>query len=244
MKILKLIILISLLPLSSKAQVVFSEFGAGISSWSRIYSTPDETSLLVNPTSENGKINTVILPTLYGKIDLGKSFGFRGRLGYAQNSFTSSVVLGDLVRNEKLVQSIIPVGLSLEFKQPLSKKVDKSEEEDEEAASGATNISKSHFIAGVGVSRYFIQHTFSRDVIGGEGSLGESKFSGNDFGLNVMLGFTNSITENLILTIFTQYNSGSYDHRIYSEEVTGAFEVKNISLQGVEVGFTIGLKLN
>jgi len=244
MKILKLIILISLLPLSSKAQVVFSEFGAGISTWTRIYSTPDETSLLVNASSENGKTNTVIFPTLYGKIDLGKSFGFRGRLGYAQNSFTSSFVLGDLVRNEKLVQSIIPAGLSLEFKLPLSKKNVQSKNEDEEDSSLGTIESKSHFIAGIGVSRYFIQHTFSRDVIGGEGSLGESRFSGNDVGLNLMLGFTNDITERLILTVFTQYNSGSYDHRIYSEEVTGAFDVKNISLQGVEVGFTIGLKLN
>lgn len=244
MKTLKLVIFISLLPLSLKAQIVFSEFGAGISTWSRIYSTPDETSLLVNPSGENGKINTVILPTLYGKIDLGKSFGFRGRLGYAHNSFTSSLVLGDLVRNEKVVQSIIPVGLSLEYKHPLSKKDVQSENEDEKDSSEGSITSKSHLIAGIGVSRYFIQHTFSRNVIGGDGSLGESKFSGNDFGLNLMLGFNNSITERLILTVFTQYNSGSYDHRIYSEEVIGAFDVKNLSLQGVEVGFTLGVKLN
>jgi hypothetical protein len=80
-------------------------------------------------------------------------------------------------------------------------------------------------------------------VTGGEGSLPESKFSGNDYGLTAMIGYSTLLSERLVLTLFSQFNTGSYDHRLYSEDDIGAFEVKNISLQGLEFGATVGFKL-
>jgi hypothetical protein len=247
MKYIKLLLVVFLLPLSLDAQVVFSEFGGGLSSWTRVYSSPDESILLVNPSQEQGKSNTVIVPTIYGKVDLGRTFGLRGRIGYAQNSFQSSLILGDLTRNEKLVQTILPVGFALEFKLPFSKVTGQSSEsnsEDSDQKDVSKEISaKSHFIGGIGLSRYFIQHSFTREISGGEGSLAGSKFSGNDFGLTAMIGYSKLISERIIFTLFSQFNSGSYDHRLYSEDVSGAYDVKNISLRGLEVGITVGFKL-
>jgi hypothetical protein len=248
MKYIKLMLLVFLLPFSVEAQISFSEFGAGLSSWTRLYSTPDETILLVDPTQGNGSANTVLVPSVYGKLDLGKTFSLRGRVGYAQNTFESvTSSLGDLVRIEKIEQNIIPAGLQLEYRFPLSKssksgtKADLDEGEASEKSVDPS--SKSYFIGGLGISRYFIQHTISREVIGGEGSLPASKFSGNDFGFTAMVGYSTLVSERLVLTLFSQFNTGSYDHRVYSEDSIGAFEVQNISLQGLEFGVTIGFKL-
>jgi len=247
MKYIKLLLVVFLFPLSIHAQVVFSEVGGGLSSWTRFYSSPDETILLVNPSQKNGSTNTAVLPSVYGKVDFGKTFSLRGRVGYAQNSFKTSLILGDLVRNEELVQTILPIGMSLEFRIPLSNESKKSSEanlEDSDQKDYTSKISSnSHLIGGIGLSRYFIQHSFSRDVIGGEGSLAESKFSGNDFGLTAMVGYSKLISDRIVLTFFSQFNTGSYDHRLYSEEVIGSYEVKNISLQGLEFGVTLGYKL-
>jgi len=248
MKYIKFLLLVFLLPFSVEAQISFSEFGAGLSSWTRLYSSPDETILLVNPIGENGSPNTVIVPFVYGKLDFGKALSLRGRVGYAQNSFQSTTpTLGDLVRVEKIKQSIIPAGLQLEYRFPFSRFLKSSTDGDldvkDENGKNIEASPKSYLIAGFGISRYFVQHTISREVTGGEGSLPSSKFSGNDYGLTAMVGYSTLISERIILTFFSQFNTGSYDHRLYSEDDIGAFEVKNISLQGLEFGVTVGFKL-
>jgi hypothetical protein len=251
MKYLYILLVIFLMPFGLQAQIVFSEVGAGFSSWSRIYTTPDETSLLTNPSLDNGKTNTVIIPSLYGKLDLSKTFALKGRVGYAKNSFESISEVGGLSRNEQLSQAIIPLGLTVELKFPISKKSGvgkESQEADEGDADKNVEVSnsdsKSFFIGGFGLSRYFIQHSFSRTIIGGEGSIPESKFSGNDYGLTAMLGYSNYLSDKLVLTIFSQYNIGSYDQRVYLEGDNAGYEVKNISLQGLEFGVSLGFRLN
>jgi hypothetical protein len=247
MKYIKLLLVVFLFPFSLHAQVVFSEVGGGLSSWTRFYSSPDETILLVNPSQKNGSTTTVVMPSIYAKVDLGKTFNLRGRVGYAQNSFKSSLILGDLARNEELVQTILPAEISLEFRIPLSRESDKSSDANLEDLNLKDYNSKmgsnSHIIAGIGLSRYFIQHSFSRNVIGGEGPLAKSKFSGNDFGLTAILGYSRLISDRIVFTFLSQFNTGSYDHRLYSEDVIGSYEVKNISLQGLEFGVIVGYKL-
>lgn len=236
----------------SNAQVVFDEVGLGTSYWIRTYATPDETVLLTNPPTENGKTNQVIVPHIYGRVKIGDIFGLRGKLGFAQDSYRSSSDIGNLVRIEKISQTIIPASLFLDFAIPIGSKssaIKNSKEDSSEEPSSSTTSeesgtkSKTSLVGGLGVNRYFIQHTFSREVIGGDGSLPDSKFSGNDFGITGMLGISNQISEKIVLTAFTQYNSGAYNHRVYSEEVTGAYDVKNISLKGFEFGLSLGYKL-
>jgi hypothetical protein len=139
----------------------------------------------------------------------------------------------------------------VELKFPISKKSGvgkESQEADEGDADKNVEVSnsdsKSFFIGGFGLSRYFIQHSFSRTIIGGEGSIPESKFSGNDYGLTAMLGYSNYLSDKLVLTIFSQYNIGSYDQRVYLEGDNAGYEVKNISLQGLEFGVSLGFRLN
>jgi hypothetical protein len=254
MKKLTFLFLLSVLGISfSNAQVVFDQIGVGTSYWIRTYSTPDENVLLNNPPTENGKSNPVIVPHIFARVKLGEFFGLRGKLGLAQDSYQSSVIfLIDQVRIEKVSQTIIPAGLLLDFSIPIgsktsggknSKEADSENSGSSEKAEGSGSKSKTNLVGGVGVNRYFIQHTFSREVIGGEGSLPESKFSGNDFGITGMIGISNQISDRVVLTAFSQYNSGSYNHRVYSEAVTGAFDVKTISLQGLEFGISLGYKL-
>ncbi|OYX08626.1 MAG: hypothetical protein B7Z16_19010 [Algoriphagus sp. 32-45-6] len=114
----------------------------------------------------------------------------------------------------------------------------KERESDEDTQEGGE--SKTSFVGGVGISRFFLQHEFERVVIGGDGSLAPSKFSGNDFGINAMVGLRNKVSDNLVLTLYSQYNSGSYNHRIYSEETLGDYSVRNISLKGIEFGVSLG----
>jgi hypothetical protein len=251
MKKLIFLFLLSVLGISfSNAQVVFDQIGVGTSYWIRTYSTPDENVLLNNPPTENGKSNPVIVPHIFARVKLGEFFGIRGKLGLAQDSYQSSVIfLIDQVRIEKVSQTIIPAGLLLDFSIPIGLKTSggkNSKEADSDssvAGDESEEKSKTFLVGGVGINRYFIQHTFSREVIGGEGSLPESKFSGNDFGVSGMIGISNEISDRVVLTAFSQYNSGSYNHRVYSEAVTGAFDVKTISLQGLEFGFSLGYKL-
>lgn len=253
MKKLLLLLLIGTSTIASTyAQVVFEQVGFGTSYWMRSYSTPDEKVLLTNPPVENGELNSVIVPHIFGRVKLGEFFGLRGKVGFAQDSYQSSLVLGELIRNEKVSQTIIPAGLLLDFSIPIGSKsngVESSKNSDSGDSSSSVQAEDSEFesktflIGGIGINRYFIQHTFSREVIGGEGSLPESKFSGNDFGLTAMAGISNQVSKRVILTLFAQYSDGSYKHRVYSEEVIGAYDVKTISLQGLEIGLSLGYKL-
>lgn len=232
--ILALLFLLPFQPLYS--QVAFEEFGVGTSYWIRSYSTPDETSLLVNGSTATGSTNYMILPSLYTRVKLGSVFGLRGRVGLGQDSYLSSVVTGDLIRRETMTQTIIPANLMVDFALPLGGGKDRESEEDTQER----GESKTSFVGGVGISRFFLQHEFERVVIGGDGSLAPSKFSGNDFGINAMVGLRNKVSDNLVLTLYSQYNSGSYNHRIYSEEALGDYSVRNISLKGIEFGVSLG----
>lgn len=248
MKKYLLILLISAVSISlTNAQIVFDEIGVGTSYWIRTYSTPDENVLLTNPPTANGESNPVIVPHLYGRVKLGSFLGLRGKVGLAQDNYTSSVVLGNLTRNEKISQTIIPVGLLLDFSLPLGLKSGKQkksidENTDVETVEKVEVKSKISLVGGLGLNRYFIQNTFTREIIGGEGSLPESKFTGNDYGFTAMLGISKQVSEKILLTLFSQYNSGSYDNRVYSEEVSGTYNVNKISLNGFEFGISLGYK--
>lgn len=251
MKKIFILIVVQLISLSQlKAQIVFDQAGLGVSYWIRTYSTPDEHILLANPIAGNGENNPVIVPHLMGRLRLGKYFGLKGKIGFAQDSYTSTQVLGNRIRNEKIAQSIIPTGLMLDFSLPLKsgKKSSKAEEEkDDSSKTDKSEIlssdSKLNLVGGIGINRYFIQHTFYREVIGGDGSISGAKFSGNDFGLGAMIGVGYQLAPRVILTVFSQYNTGTYLHRLYSEESIGSYETKTISIEGVEFGFSLGYKL-
>jgi hypothetical protein len=232
-------------------QVVFDQVGFGVSYWGRTYEAQDERILLTNPPAEKGDLNPVLIPQVYGRLKLGQYLGVRGTVGIAQDNYQSTLVTGNLVRTESIDQTILPVGAMLDFSIPLGKKragkksgndeAEVGEESDSELSTeSAGKASKFNLIGGFGVNRYFIQHSFTRQVTGGEGSLPTTKFSGNDFGISGMLGLSHALSSRIVLTAFVQYNAGSYDHRVYSEEVPGSFEVKNIPLQGIEAGISIG----
>lgn len=235
----------------SNAQIVFDEMGVGTSYWIRTYATPDENVLLTTPLTVNGESNPVLVSYIYGRVKFGKFLGIRGKLGLAQDSYESLTILGNLERNEKLSQTIIPAGLLLDFSIPLGKKSSEGKDSKEADSEDSDSFEKSdnsgsklktHLIGGVGLNRYFIQHTISRDVSGGDGSIPDSRFSGNDYGITAMVGISNQISDKIILTVFSQYNSGSYNHRVYSEEVPGSYDVENISLKGLEFGLSLAYK--
>jgi hypothetical protein len=243
MKKILILVIIQLISLNQlKAQIVFDEVGLGVSYWLRSYSTPDERILLINPPSQNGEINPVIVPHLFGRLRLGEYFGLRGKIGFAQDSFNSFQELGNSVRYEKIEQTIIPTGLMIDFSIPL-KKGEIAESKSDESEEVVID-SKFNLVGGIGVNRYFIQHTFSREVLGSDGSISDAKFSGNDFGIGVMLGLSYQLATRIILTAFSQYNSGTYLHRLYSEELIGSYETKIISIKGVEFGFSLGYNLS
>ncbi|MBS4040216.1 MAG: hypothetical protein KGZ81_06410 [Flavobacteriales bacterium] len=250
-KLLLLILVNTSLVYAVIGQVVFDQVGFGLSYWGRTYEAQDERVLLTNPPTAKGELNPVLIPHLYGRVKLGQYLGIKGTVGMAQDNYQSSLVIGNLVRNESIEQTILPLGAMLDFSIPIgkkggSKKSAKNEtEEGEEAETevapeSSSSEPKFKVMGGIGVNRYFIQHSFTRQVTGGEGSLPTAKFSGNDFGITGMIGLAHSVSDRIVLTLFTQYNSGSYNHRVYSEEVPGSFEVKNIPLKGLEAGISVG----
>lgn len=222
----------------SVAQVSFKEVGLGTSYWLRIYNTPDETSVLANGSLENGDPSGVIVPNLFGVLELNKSFALRGSVGLAQKKYESRLTLGELNRTEQIKQTIIPVGLNLEYRIPLSKK--NGENSDEEGDQFDTTP---ELLLGVGVNRFFIQHDINRSVINGEGTLPPTRFSGNDFGVNFMMGVYSPLSKSTSILIFARYNNGEYNHKVYQDNSPGIYSIQNISLRGFEFGVAFGFIL-
>lgn len=222
----------------SVAQVSFKEVGLGTSYWLRIYNTPDETSVLANGSLENGDPSGVIVPNLFGVLELNKSFALRGSVGLAQKNYESRLTLGELNRIEQIKQTIIPVGLNLDYSIPLSKSKEESSEGDEDEFDNSPKL-----LLGVGINRFFIQHDINRSVINGEGTLPSTRFSGNDFGVNFMIGVYSPLTKSTSILIFSRYNSGEYNHKIYQDNAPGVYSIQNISLRGLEFGVAFGFIL-
>lgn len=212
------------------SQISFDQAGFGVSYWLRNYSTPDERILLTNPPSGIGEINPVVVPNIFGRIGFGNVLGLRGRIGLARDTFESSLRLTNITRQEKINQTVIPTSLMLDFKFPLKSK----------SGNDSSSVGKISLMGGIGVNRYFIQHNFSRQVVGADGSILGAKFTGNDFGLGALLGISYDLAPKMVFTLFSQYNTGTYLHRLYSEEVIGSFESKRISIQGIEFGINVG----
>lgn len=225
--------------LESKAQVSLREVGVSTSYWLRLYNTPDETAVLTNGSLDIADPSGVIVPGLFGVLDLNKAFALRGNVGLAQQSYQSRLLLGDLIRVEELKQTIIPASINLEYRVSLSGNTNLNQEESD----NDLDDSSLDLLLGIGVNRFFIQHDISRSVTGGEGTLPSTRFSGNDFGLNFMVGLAYPMTKSVNILLFSRYNTGSYDHRVYQDNSPGLYDLREISLRGLEFGVSFGFIL-
>ncbi|WP_289029905.1 hypothetical protein [uncultured Algoriphagus sp.] len=230
--------------LESQAQISLREIGVGTSYWLRLYNTPDETSVLTNGSLEIADPAGVIVPSLFGVLNLNESFALRGNVGLAQQSYQSRLLLGDLIRVEELTQTIIPASINLEYRISLSANTNSNKEEKDNTENpNEVEGSSLELLFGLGVNRFFVQHDISRSVTGAEGTLPSTRFSGNDFGLNIMVGLAYPMSKSVNLLLFSRYNSGSYDHRIYQDNSPGLYDLREISLRGLELGVSFGFIL-
>jgi hypothetical protein len=219
------------------AQIKIDNISIGSSVWLRTYNTPDERSVLVNPPSENGQTNPMVMVHLGAEIGLFKGFGIQTRVGYGSNKYSSTQELGGFIREEKLNQTIIPGSVGLMYKFPLNI----FESNKNSGFSKATKRPQNDWLLSIsgGLNRYFLQHQISRTINQDEGSIAPSNYNGNNYGGYAQLGIQKLLGESFSISLDTRYNTGEYFQKVYSESMDGEFVRNKISIQGLEFGLRL-----
>lgn len=224
-KKLILVACFALFALSIQAQIQVSKVGFSVSQWNRTYSDDDERFFFITPPAEQGDYTSSgIMPSLFIEVGLFKGVALEGRIGTWSRTYTDITSFrNDLSIKESIKQRIIPASFTLLYNYGITEKL--------------------NVFAGLGVNRYFIQHTVDRVVTNGEGTLPAVDFTGNNYGMNYKFGVDYYFTERLGLGIEGRYNTGSYNKK-YVPEFDGSSVTRNIELQGLEVGLSIRFRLS
>lgn len=223
-KILILLIFSSSYSSELFAQVQVSKFGFSLSHWNRTYGEVDERFFFINaPSEQGGFTSAALMPAVFAEVNLHKGLALEGRLGVWSYTYTgSSTFANGLVVEESIQQRIIPASLSLIYNIPINEKLSA--------------------FAGLGVNRYFLQHTADRNVTTGEGNIAPVEFTGNNYGMNVKLGLEYYFTDNIGLGLEGRYNTGSYN-KSYTPDFGGPSVTRNIELSGLEFGVSLRYRL-
>jgi opacity protein-like surface antigen len=207
------------------AQVELSKFGLSISNWNRTYGDFDERFFFLIPPAEQGGYTAGgLMPSLFAEVNLYKGLAIEGRVGTWSRTFTDiSSFQNNLNIEESIKQRIIPLSLTLLYNYTITEKL--------------------NAFAGLGVNRYFLQHTVERIVTNGEGSIAPIEFTGNNYGMNFKVGLEYYFTDNLGVGVEGRYNTGSYN-KSYTPEFDGGSVSRNIDLKGVELGVSLRYRLS
>ncbi|WP_158861637.1 outer membrane beta-barrel protein, partial [Lunatibacter salilacus] len=195
--------------------------GLGVSYWNRTYSGADERSFLPNYPGDGDFSKGGVMPFLSAGVNLFEGLGVDGRIGIWSGSFTGEQALsGGLRINESIKQMVIPltVGVYYAYKDVVPDQF--------------------NLFAGAGVNRYFVQNRAERNVSGGEGNVSSRTFHGNDYGFYFKLGGEYVLSKAFSLALDGRYNTGSYDKK-YIPEFGAPSVIRNVSLQGLEIGLSL-----
>jgi len=221
----------------SQAQVNLNSISVGASYWKPSLDYWSQRSPLTAYNGGQGAtLGGQVMPHAALEVGLVKGLSLGARAGYWRSSAAGNLSTGGVNRSEKLTLAIIPVSLDLTYRFNSARTAGKTD---------ATNQSakpKTPFVVpyiGVGLSRYFINNTFSRTVASGSGSVNESQ-SGNNYGVQVFVGAERKLVKKLYLALDVRYHLGSYNQLVQTESTSTA---EKVSLNGLEAGLALRLKL-
>lgn len=219
---------------ASQAQVNLNSISVGASYWKPSLDYWNQRSPLTAYNGGQGAtLGGQVMPHAALEVGLVKGLSLGARAGYWRSSAAGNLSTGGVNRSEKLTLAIIPVSLDLTYRFNSAR------------TAGTTDASvkpKTPFVVpyiGVGLSRYFINNTFSRTVASGSGSINESQ-SGNNYGVQVFVGAERKLVKKLYLALDVRYHLGSYNQLVQTESASTA---EKVSLNGLEAGLALRLKL-
>ncbi|EKB47904.1 outer membrane beta-barrel protein [Cecembia lonarensis] len=222
-KVLILLACFSLLSTGLTAQVQLSKFGVSLSQWTRNYSEFDERFFFTTPPSEQGGYTaSSIMPSIFAEVSIYKGISLEGRIGSWSRTYTDISSFGNLTIQESLKQRVIPASLSVLYNYSF--------------------LDNFNAYAGLGVTRYFIQHEVLRLVPDGSGSVAPQEFSGNNYGINYMIGVEYYFNEKIGVGLEGRFHNGAYNKSFVPE--FGANSVtRTIDLKGLEIGISLRYRL-
>jgi len=222
---------------ASLAQVNLNSISVGASYWKPSLDYWNQRSLLTGYNGGQGAtLGGQVMPHVALEVGLVKGLSLGARAGYWRSSAAGTLSTGGVNRSEKLTLAIIPVSLELMYRFNSARTAATADAADQSAKP------KTPFVVpyvGVGLSRYFINNTFSRTVASGSGSVNESQ-SGNNYGVQVFVGAERKLVKKLHLALDVRYHLGSYNQLVQTESTSTA---EKVSLNGLEAGLALRLKL-
>ena len=211
---------LTLTAFSSRAQVKLNNVGVGVSYWERSYANASERAFFTGYEAEEKFTKGGILPTLSAELNLYRGLALDGRVGLWNGKFENQAQFGDLVVDEKIEQTIIPLSLGLVYN------FDGLIRED------------LNFFTGVGLNRYFIQNKVERVITGGTGVGAAENFSGNNYGAYAKAGVEWLFSDSFGLALDARYNNGYYNQNFQPETDAGTVKEK-VSVRGFELGLSL-----
>jgi opacity protein-like surface antigen len=215
-------LLLCLLASSVQAQISLKNIGVGMSYWNPSLDYWNERSFLSAYNNDQGAtFNGGLMPTGQLEARLYKNLSAVARVGYLRQSVSSNLRIAGIERSEKMSVTLIPVSLNAVY----------------QLTSGDTTSRWPRVYLGVGATQYYVTNQLERQVVNNEGSLKESQ-TGNNRGLNVFVGGEKKIYGPIAAAVEVRYNLGSYN-----QQVAGAAVAEKVSVNGLEVGLSLRLKL-
>lgn len=219
------------IPFMAQAQLKLNSFGVGVSYWKPSLDYWNNRSMLLDYNKGTGAtLSGRAMPT--ASIDIGVLNGLSVgvRAAYWKSSAASDLTIAGINRSEKLTLAIIPVSLDLKYSFATAKT--------NENGSGKTPSLVPY--VGIGLTHYFIQNDFSRQVVSNAGSLTESHRGGSN-GIQLLAGIEKKLVKILYLGLDVRYHIGSYNQAVRSETSTTS---EKVSLSGIDAGLSLRLKFN
>lgn len=219
---MKKILIILLFAMSTEfamAQVQVSRVGVGLSSWGR--GAGDEFSSMFQPLNSTNRSSSLI-PSLFATVDLFQGIGVEGRVAIANSTFTGESVFTGFTLTEEIKQRIVPLSFGAVYHKGLS----------DEFTVGA----------GVGINTYYIQNEVSRTVVGAQGSVNPTVFSGRTTGAYFKADAEYMFSEIFGVGLDMRYNTGNYNVN-FRPEPGAPVQTTTNALAGFEIGLSLRVKV-
>ena len=204
----------------SQAQIKLNHVAAGVSYWERTYEDASEEAFFTGYRPEDNFKKGGIVPHLGAELNLYEGLALDARVGFWNATFENRAQFGDLIIDEKIEQTIIPVAAGLVY--------------------NFDGVFREDFnlFAGVGMQRYFIENKVERDITGGAGVGADATFSGNNYGAYAKAGVEYVFARNFAAALDLRYNSGYYNQAFQPAQDSAMMEEK-VSVRGLEGGLSL-----
>lgn len=204
----------------SQAQIKLNHVAVGVSYWERSYDDATEKAFFTGYRPEDGFTKGGVMPHLGAELNLYAGLALDARVGFWNGKFENRSQFGDLIIDEKVKQTLIPLSAGLVYNFDGLLREDFS------------------FFAGAGINRYFIENKVERVITGGQGVGADATFSGNNYGAYAKAGVAYTFARNFSAALEARYNSGYYNQSFQPAQGEAKM-AEQVSVRGIEGGLSL-----